>query len=403
MPDTVGSRGSGALAGIKVVDAATLFAGPFAATILSDFGADVIKVEHPEGDAARHHGYVRDGISMWWKLINRNKQTVTLNLGKPEGQEIMLSLLADADVLIENFRPGTLERWNLGWERLHALNPKLVLLRTTAYGQFGPYSSRPGFGTLAESLSGWAYLNGHPDGPPTLPPFGLGDGVAGVTGAVAVMMALYNRDAQGGQGQMIDLAIMEPMLTIAGPYISIYDKYGYVPQRMGNRSPISSPRNVYKTADGHWVAVSASAQSVADRVMHLVGRPDLIDEPWFKSGSTRAAHADELDAIVGGWIAQRPLTEVVAEFDQAQAALAPIYDVTDILKDPQYEALGSIVEVPDDDVGSVKMQNVLFRLSETPGKVRWPGRRKGQDNAAVYSALGLSSERQAELQGKGVI
>lgn len=393
----------GPLAGVKVIDAATLFACPFTATVLADFGANVIKVEHPAGDAAREHGYVQNGISCWWKMFNRSKQAVTLNFSKPEGQEILLALLADADVMVENFRPGTLERWNLGWDRLHAHNPKLVLLRTTGFGQFGPYSARAGFGTLAESMSGWAFLNGHPDGPPTLPPFGLGDSIAGITGAVAVMMALYNRDAHGGQGQMIDLALIEPMLTVTGPYPSLYDQYGLVPMRMGNRSPVSSPRNIYQTGDGRWVAVSASAQSVAERVAHLVGHPELIEQPWFKSGSQRREHADELDAIVGGWIGEHTLEEVVSTFSKAEAALMPIYDVTDVMKDPQYEALQSIISVPDDDLGQLKMQNVMFRMSDTPGTVRWTGRRKGQDNAEIYGALGITPERLAELSAQGVI
>jgi formyl-CoA transferase len=276
-------------------------------------------------------------------------------------------------------------------------------LRTTAYGQFGPYSSRPGFGTIAEAMSGWVNLNGDPNGPPMLPPFGLGDSIAGITGAVAAMMCLYHRDARGGQGQMIDLAIIEPILTVTGPHISAYDQYGIIPHRLGNRSAINSPRNIYRTADGRWVAMSTSAQSVAERVMRLVGHPEVIEEPWFSSGSQRVKHADELDAMVGGWIAQRPLEEVSRAFEEAQAALTLVYDVADVMRDPQYEALGSITSVPDDDFGSLKMQNVMFRLSDTPGQLRWTGRRKAQDNAEVYGALGIKPERLAELEAKGVV
>ncbi len=397
------SGAGGPLTGIRVLDAATLFAGPLIATFLGDFGADVIKIEHPNGDPVRLHGHAKDGVPLWWKVVSRNKRAITLNLSKPEGQTLLLELVTTADVLIENFRPGTLERWNLAPDRLLAHAPGLIIVRTTGFGQRGPYAQRPGFGTLAESLSGFAHLTGEPDGPPTLPPFALADGVAGLAGTSAVMFALYHRDARGGRGQVIDLAIIEPILTILGAQPTVYDQLGIVPQRVGNRSVNSAPRNTYRTRDGKWVALSASAQSVAERVMRLVGRPDLIDAPWFRHGVDRASHADELDAAIGSWIAGRDLGDVVRAFEQAQAAIAPIYDVSDVMRDPQYQALESIVTVPDAELGAVKMQNVLFRMMGTPGRVRWAGRRLGQDNAAVYAALGVSPGRLAELRAKGVV
>jgi|GEM_PF-1772225 len=306
---------SGPLKGIRVLDAATLFAGPMIGMFLGDFGAEVIKVEHPRGDPVRLHGLSKDGVPLWWKVVARNKRNISLDFSKPEGQELMRSLVETADVLIENFRPGTLERWNLSPDRLLEINPRLVVVRVTGFGQFGPYSHRPGFGTLAESMSGFAYITGDPNGPPTLPALALADGIAALAGTNAVMYALYNRDARGGKGQVVDLAIIEPILTILGSQPTVYDQLGIIQGRIGNRSAGNAPRNTYKTRDGKWVAISTSAQSIAERVMQLVGHPEMIDEPWFRSGGERVKHADELDAAVGGWIAQRDLDEVVSRFE----------------------------------------------------------------------------------------
>jgi crotonobetainyl-CoA:carnitine CoA-transferase CaiB-like acyl-CoA transferase len=393
-----------ALGGIRVLDASTLFAGPLAATILGDFGAEVLKIEHPRGDPVRDHGYSKDGIPLWWKMLSRNKRTITLNLSKVQGQSIMEQLVADADVLVENFRPGTLERWNLPPDRLLEINPGLIVARITGFGQFGPYSGRPGFGTLAESMSGFAHITGSPDGPPTLPPFGLADGVTAQAAANAILMALYFRDARGGTGQVLDLAIIEPILTILGPQPIVYDQLGIVQTRTGNRSVNNAPRNTYQTADGRWVAVSTSAQTIAERVMRLVGRPEVIDEPWFGSGAERAKHADILDEYVGGWIASHDLDQVVEKFEEAEAAVAPIYDISQIMVDPQYQALGSIVSVDDPELGSVKMQNVMFRMSETPGRVQWAGRGLGADNRSVFGdELGFSDEQLQMLSEEGVL
>ncbi|MBA2345935.1 MAG: CoA transferase [Rubrobacter sp.] len=392
----------GALGGIKVIDAANLFAGPLAATILGDFGAEVIKVEHPRGDPSRTHGHAKDGVGLWWKMLGRNKKCVTLNLGKPEGQEIFKRLAAEADVVIESFRPGTFERWNLGYEELKADNPGLVFARVTGFGQYGPYKNRPGFGTLAESMSGFAHVTGQPDGPPTLPPFGLADGIAALAAVCAVLTALRARDATR-HGQIVDLAIFEPIFTVLGPQPIVYDQLGIVQQRSGNRSVNNAPRNAYETKDGHWVAISTSAQNIAERVMRLVGRPEFIDEPWFQKGSERAKHADELDEAVGTWISDRTRDEVVEAFDEAGAAVAPIYSIADIVEDPQYKALETITTVEDPELGPIKMQNVLFRLSETPGEIKWSGPTLGEHNEEVYSSLGIDGERLKELVGAGVV
>jgi crotonobetainyl-CoA:carnitine CoA-transferase CaiB-like acyl-CoA transferase len=391
-----------ALAGVKVVEIATLFAGPLAATFLGDLGADVLKIEHPrQPDPARHHGPIKDGIGLWWKVIGRNKRLATLDLSTSDGQRLFRRLLDGVDVLIENFRPGTLERWNLGYDRLAAENPGLVLARVTGFGQLGPYARRPGFGTIAEAMSGFAALTGEPEGPPTLPPFGLADGVAALALAYGVMAALHARGASG-RGQVIDLALIEPLLFLLGPQITAYDQLGEVQPRTGNRSVNNSPRNTYRTVDGRWLAVSTSSQSVAERVLRLVGRADMIDRPWFATGRGRAEHADELDELVGGWIAKRTAAEVSAQFDEAQAAVGPVYDVRDIFADPQYTALGTIVAVDDEELGRVRMQNQLFRMSGTPGRIRWPGRPHGHDTAEVFAEIGVDAAAIAELRARGV-
>ncbi|MFF2994007.1 CaiB/BaiF CoA transferase family protein [Streptomyces sp. NPDC057950] len=395
--------GPGPLTGLRVLDLATLFAGPLAATLLGDFGAEVVKVEHPaKPDPSRGHGPSKDGIGLWWKLLGRNKRTITLDLSRPGGRATLLRLAAEADVIIENFRPGTLEKWDLGWEELSAANPRLVLARVTAFGQFGPYAHRPGFGTLAEAMSGFAAITGEPDTPPVLPPFGLADSIAGLTTAYAVMTALRARETSG-LGQVVDMAIIEPILTVLGPQPLWYDQLGHVQPRTGNRSANNAPRNTYRTADGSWVAVSTSAQSIAERVMRLVGRPDLIDEPWFATGADRALHADVLDEAVGAWIARRDRAEVLEAFEKAEAAVAPIQDVTDVMEDAQYEALDTITTVADPELGPLRMQNVLFRLSSTPGSIRWAGRPHGVDTDAVLTELGLSGTEITALRREGAL
>ncbi|MFJ7072596.1 CaiB/BaiF CoA transferase family protein [Streptomyces sp. NPDC098781] len=391
------------LTGIRVLDLATLFAGPLAATMLGDFGAEVIKVEHPEKpDPSRGHGPSKDGVGLWWKVLGRNKRTITLNLSKPGGRATLLRLVATADVVIENFRPGTLEKWDLGWPELAAANPRLVLARITGFGQFGPYAHRPGFGTLAEAMSGFAALTGEPDAPPTLPPFGLADSIAGLATAYAVMTALAARE-RTGEGQVVDMALIEPMLLALGPQATWYDQLGYVQERTGNRSANNAPRNTYRTADGTWVAVSTSAQSIAERVMHLVGRPDLIDEPWFATGADRARHADVLDKAVGDWIARHTRVDVLAAFEKAEAAVAPIQDVREVMTDPQYAALDTITTVDDPELGPLRMQNVLFRLSATPGTIRWTGRPHGADTDEILTDLGLTPAELTALRAEGAL
>jgi crotonobetainyl-CoA:carnitine CoA-transferase CaiB-like acyl-CoA transferase len=393
------------LDGLRVVDCATLFAGPVIACMLGDYGADVIKVEHPSGDTLRTLGWHKDGVSLWWALVGRNKRAVTLKLSDPRGQELMKQLVRNADVLIENFRPGTLERWNLAPELLHEINPKLIIVRTTGFGQTGPYSPLPGFGTLAESISGYAHINGWPDGPPTLPPFALADSIAALTGSFAVMVALWWREhGEGGRGQVIDLSIFEPMFWVLGPQALVYDQLGIVQSRTGNSAPFTAPRNAYQAKDGRWLGLSASAQSIAERVMRIVGREDLVDEPWFRNHTGRIEHAAELDEIIQEWIGRHTTEDVLEAFAKHEAAIAPIYSIEDIFHDPQYEARETITTVDHPKLGPLKMPNVIPRLTLTPGRIDHPGPELGEHNREIYvKELGLPPEELVELEEQGVI
>jgi crotonobetainyl-CoA:carnitine CoA-transferase CaiB-like acyl-CoA transferase len=393
----------GPLSDLTVIDACTLFAGPLVSTIFGDFGATVIKVEHPRGDALRTTGYLKDGKGLWWKVVSRNKKCVTLDLSHPAATEVFKRLVTQADVLLEAFRPGTLERWGLGWDVLHEVNPGLVMVRMSGFGQAGPYASRPGFGTLAEALSGFAHLVGQPDGPPSLPPFGLGDGVAALTGAWATMFALHDRSRNGGRGQMVDLALYEPLMFVVGPQITFVDQLGIVDQRTGNRTPLNAPRNLYRTADDRWVAIAATGPNVPRRIMELVGHPEVADEAWFTSARGRAEHADLLDSCIAPWIARHSRQDVIEACEAAGAAVAPVYDAADIASDPHIQ-YRSIASVPDDDFGEIKMQNILARLSATPGGIRWSGPGLGEHNEEVYlGQLGLTTAELNRLHADGVV
>lgn len=392
-----------ALAGLRVIDCATLFAGPTASLMLGDFGAEVIKVEHPEtGDPVRNHGYKKDGHSLWWIYLSRNKKSLALNLGSKPGAEILKKIIKDSDVLIENFRPGTLEKWGLGPDVLHGINPRLIIARVSGFGQTGPYSSRPGFGTLAEAMSGFAALTGTPDGPPTLPAFGLADAIAGIATSQAIMTALFAlnnpKSDSYGRGQIIDTSLIEPIMSTLGPQSLIFDQLQVKQKRTGNRTENNAPRNTYMTRDKKWVAISTSAPSIAARVMRLVGHPEVIDEPWFKEARMRVAHADELDAYISAWINQRDCVEVIQAFTEAEAAVAQIYDIEDLVNDPQIQARETLTRVNDPFLGDVLMQNVIYRLSATPGEIRFTGRPKGHDTREILTDLvQLSLEEITEL------
>ncbi len=364
-----------ALDGLRVIDMATVFAGPGAARHLADFGADVIKVESPAGDGVRRMGWFppEGGDSYTWKLLGRNKRATVLDLKSDAGRDAMLTLASTADVLVENFRPGTLERLGLGPDVLLARNPRLVVLRVTGFGQDGPYAARPGFATMAEAMSGFAAINGEPDGPPLLPPIALTDEVAALAGAFAVMVALRHRDATG-EGQVIDVNLLESMLQMMSALPSAAAHLDYEQPRLGSGIPYTVPRGTYRCADGRWVAISTSTESIAHRVLELLG---LGDDTRFATFEGRAAHREELDQAVAEWIGARPSHEVLAAFEQAQAAIAPVYSMHDLLADPHVRARGVFVEVD-----GVVMQAPVARMSRTPGEVRWVGRPLGADRVS---------------------
>lgn len=360
---------AGPLAGIRVLDLATVIAGPGAARYLADYGADVLKVERPgTGDSTRGMGVPdpADGTSLYWKLVSRNKRCATVDLKADEGRATILRLVEDAQVLIENFRPGTLERLGLGPDVLLERNPSLVVLRVTGFGQDGPYASRAGFATIAEAMSGFAAINGEPDGGPLLPPIALTDEVTALAGAFATMVALWS-----GVGQVVDVNLLESLFQCMGPLPGAFAATGYLQPRLGSGIPYSVPRGAWQCADGRWVAVSTSAESVAGRVMELIGFADRADLRTFNG---RITARDEVDARMAEFCAARSRDEVLGAFEEAQAAAAPIYDMADIAEDPHYAARGSIVTVD-----GVPMQGLLARLSKTPGEIRWPGRPLGAD------------------------
>jgi crotonobetainyl-CoA:carnitine CoA-transferase CaiB-like acyl-CoA transferase len=390
------------LAGRRVIDIATLAAGPWIAQRLGDFGADVIKVEQPGiGDHQRRWGAHKNGEPIFWKSIGRNKRSVALDLRRPGGVRALKRLLTGADVLIENFRPGTLERWGLGPDVLLALNPGLVIARVTGFGQDGPYRDRPGFGTVAEGMSGFSHMTGPADGPPTLPSMPLADGVAGLTGAFAVMLALYHRDVNGGAGQVIDIALTESLLPLMEPTLLEWDQLGTDLQRTGNTLTHVAPRTAYQCGDGQWVALSASAGSIYERLAHAIGRPELIGDPRFADNNSRVKNVEVLDQIVGEWMARFPREEVLRRMDEAEVAVGPIYDIPSVYADPHFQARGSFTTVDDPLLGPMRMVAVTPRLSATPGRILHTGPSLGQHDAEVFAEFGIDPADASAVGSEG--
>jgi len=393
------ARAEGPLAGLRVLDISTLIAGPFAATLLADFGAAVVKAELPHsGDVLRTLPPYRNGVGLWWKVTGRNKKGITLDFRKARGQELLKRLIPHFDVLVENFRPGTLERWGLGIDVLQQLNPGLVILRVSAFGQTGPYRSKPGFARIAEAASGFTYICGEPDRAPLHVGFPIADGVTGLFGAFGILMVLYHRLRNpNAPGQVIDLALSEAMFRMLDFLAIEYDQLGMVRERSGNQSQYAAPGNVYRTADGQWVTIPASSQSIFERLVRALGKPELIADPKFASNPARVAHRDALDAILMESIGAHTMAELRAALDQAEVAFSPIYSVADIFADPQVKAREAIIAVEDDELGTVRMQSVVPRLSATPGHVHSAGPPLGRDNDEIYRGLlGLSDE---EIRG----
>jgi crotonobetainyl-CoA:carnitine CoA-transferase CaiB-like acyl-CoA transferase len=377
----------GPLAGVRVVELATVVAGPGAGKYLADFGAEVVKVEAPGGDPTRRMGWTGPGEadSYFWKLLSRNKLSVTLDLKSDSGQASLRALLAGADVLIENMRPGKLEALGFGCEDLLRANPKLVILRVSGFGQDGPYAQHPGFATIAEALSGFSALLGEPEGGPLLPPIALTDEVTALVGAFSILAALRHAE-KTGEGQVIDVSLLESMFQIMGPLVSAFAHLGYIQPRLGSGIPYTVPRGTYRCADGKWVAISASADSVAARLLDLIG---LTGDGRFASFQDRTANREALEQHLSAWVAARPMDEVIGEFRRVDAAVAPVFDMSDVFRDPHFKARGTITEVE-----GVVMQNVVARLSKTPGEIRHAGRAFGADTVAVLGRLkpGLGEE-----------
>ena len=398
----------GPLDGLRVVDCAGMIAGGFATTQLADFGADVIKIEHPEGtDPLREWPPYDDGVSLWWKSIARNKRCVTLDLSTPAGSALLLDLIDDADVLVENFRPGTMERWGLGPDDLHEVNERAIMVRLSGYGQTGPRSGKPGFGTVAEGISNWAYVNGFPDSKPLLPPISLGDLTAATFAVQGIMFALFERDVGrgggSGEGQVIDMSLYEPLFRLFVSEVEAYDRLGEVRERIGNHHESAAPRNVYETEDGY-MTLSASAQSIFENVAEAIGRPDIVEDPRFATNEARVDHTDELDEIIGAWTRERSTDEAIAAMEAADAIVGPVYDMADIFEDEQYAARNDIVEMSDADLGSLKTAAPVPRLTRTPGAVEHAGPGHGQHNDEVYrSELGLDEAEYDRLREEGVI
>lgn len=392
------------LAGIKVVELGQLIAGPFAAKTLADFGARVIKIEPPKGgDPLRTWRKLKDGTSVWWDAQSRNKESVALDLRRPEAQTAVRELLRDADVLIENFRPGTLESWGLGWEALHALNPRLVMLRLSGFGQTGPRAGEPGFAAVAEAYAGLRHLNGEPGRPPVRAGVSLGDTIAGLTGAYGVLLALYQRDARGGQGQMIDLALYEAMFNLTESLAPEYDAFGDVREPAGGALPGIAPSNAYPCRDGRFVLVSGNGDSIFRRLMAAIGRGDLADDPGLARNDGRAARAAELDAAIGAWTAQRGLDEVLAAMAAAEVPASRIYTIADLAQEAHYAARGNLERIPALAGGTIAVPGIVPKLSATPGAVHRRAPRIGEHSDAVLREIGLSDAQIAALRERGIV
>jgi crotonobetainyl-CoA:carnitine CoA-transferase CaiB-like acyl-CoA transferase len=392
------------LAGIRVLDLSNLIAGPLAGMFLADFGAEVIKVEHPaRGDELRRWGHAKDDVGLYFKVLNRNKKTIGLDLKSDEGRDLALRLIEHCDVVVENFRPETLERWGLGWDTLHEANPELIMLRISGYGQTGEYRRRAGFGTVAEAFGGAAAITGHKDGPPLLPPFPLGDATTAIFGAFGVLVALHRRTRDGG-GQMVDLALYEGLLTMLGPQVIDFDQLGAVQKRDGSRLPFVSPRNAYETADGAWVALSGSTQGTFERLMQGFGLDQVPTDPRFTTNRGRVANADALDGEIQAAVRKLPLARVLEIAEEVEAPIGPVNEIGAIFEDPHIRDRDNIASVEDDELGTLRMQGVVPRLTETPGRIRHAGPKHREYNRDVYmQLLGLDEETLSGLEARGVV
>ena len=400
------SQRQGPLAGLKVLDIATIIAGPLAASLLADFGAEVLKVELPgRGDAIRALRPHKDGISLWSKVVNRGKRGITLDLRRPEGADILKRLVREHDVLIENFRPGTLEAWGLGPDVLHEINPRLTILRVSAFGRAGPYAEKPGFARVADAMSGFLNLCGPEDGAPIHPGYPIADSVTGLFGAYGLLAALMElKDNPDAPGQVVTVSLFESMFRVLDFLAVEYDQLGEVRHRYGNRNPYAAPGNVYKSRDGKWITLAASAQSIFERLCHAIGKPDLIGDPKYADNVERLKHADDLDTIIAGWFAERDADDACRHMESFDVSAVRVRTIDELFEEEQIHANGMLVSVEDAELGTLRMQGVTPGLSRTPGAVSNAGNAVGDANDAVYrDMLGLSDKEMMALKDKGVI
>lgn len=395
----------GPLEGVRVLDLATIIAGPFAATLLADYGADVVKVELPGvGDALRSLPPIKDGKSLLWKVANRNKRFISLDIRKPEGRAIFERLLGDFDVLVENFRPGTLDKWGLTKEVLWKVNPRLVILRSTAFGQTGPYASRPGLARTFEAMGGLAYISGDPAGKPMHPGYPIGDAVGGLFGALSIVSALLKRKGnEAAKGEEIDLSLTEATLRLLDFLVIEHDQLGKIRERAGNATQYSAPTDVYKSMDGHWVSLTGGVNSIFANNCRAIGREDLIDDPRFRTNQLRVKNAAAVERIFEDWCHEHSLQEILERFTLAGGTISPVYSVDQIIADPQMIDREAIVTVSDDDFGEVRMQGIVPRFIEDPVSIRSTGRSIGANNAEIYEAIGLGVDARKQLASDGVI
>ncbi len=394
----------GPLSGVKVLELGTLIAGPFCSRILAEFGAEVIKVESPDGgDPLRQWRKLHQDTSLWWYLQARNKKSVTVNMREPEGQEIVRRLAAQADIVVENFRPGTLEKWGLGWEALSARNPGLVMVRLSGYGQDGPYSDRAGFGAIGEAMGGLRYVTGHPDRPPARVGISLGDAIASLYGVIGALMALRHREVNGGKGQVVDVALYESVFSLMESLLPEFDVAGFVRERSGASLPGIVPSNTYTTRDGKYVVIGANGDSIFKRMMLAIGREDLAADPGLARNDGRVARTAELDEAIGAWCAAHNLDDVLKVLAGAQVPSGKIYDIKDIVNDLHYRARGMIEQASLPDGTPMKIPGVVPKMAETPGGTRWLGPGLGEHTDEVLAELGYDADNMQDMKARGVI
>ncbi|MDN4075943.1 CaiB/BaiF CoA transferase family protein [Fictibacillus terranigra] len=398
--------GKKALEGLRVLEMGQLIAGPSASRLLGEFGAEIIKVETPEtGDPIRNWRVVENGTSLWWYVQSRNKKSVTINLREAEGQQLIRELVKEIDILIENFRPGTMEKWGLGYEDLKAINPGLIMIRVSGYGQDGPYRDKPGFGSIAEALGGLRYITGYPDRPPTRVGISIGDSLSALYSVIGALMAVFHRDVnKTGEGQVIDVALYESVFSMMESTLPEFDRKGVIRERTGSTLPGITPSNTYLCADGKYVVIGANGDAIFKRLMNAMGRADTAEDPRFENNSKRSEHADYLDNLIEDWTKSMPFDEVMRHLDEAKVPAGAIYSIEDIVNDPHYHSRQMIQEVNVEELGKLKMPGIVPKMSETPGQIEWAGPKLGQHTEGVLAdKTNLSTEDIQVLREKGII